>query len=173
MSLFFSVLFFVLALYLIITKKTIAPWFPTSKKDFKRVNKAVNLKEGEVLYELGSGDGRVCNYLAKKNPRAKVVGIESFTFVYLVSKLRKFLSGTRNLELRLGDVYKEDLSKADVIYTFAIIESMNGQLKEKIIKEMKDSARMVSYVFSMKTWPGKVEVDDSVVGGKKIFIYKK
>ena len=173
MSLFLSIIFLVAGLYLLFTKKTIAPWFPTRKKDFPRINRIADLKPGEVLYELGCGDGRVCNYLAKKNPEVKVVGIESFALVYLVARLRKFFSGTKNLELKLGDVYKEDLSPADALYTFAIIESINGQLKEKILKEMKQDARLISYTFSIKDWPGSVEVDDSSDFGLKVNVYKK
>ena len=173
MSLFLSIVFGATGVYLLLTKKTIAPWFPTRKKDFPRINGIADLKPGEVLYELGCGDGRVCNYLAKQNPEVKVVGIESFTFVYLVARLRKFLSGAHNLELRLGDVYKEDLSPADALYTFAIVESINGKLKEKILKEMKQEARLISYTFSIKDWPGTVEVDDSSDFGLKVNVYKK
>ena len=53
-----------------------APWVPIAKSDLKRVLELIEVCDGNVFYDLGSGDGRVMLYLAKKFPQAKFIGIE-------------------------------------------------------------------------------------------------
>ena len=158
---------------MLVAKKTVAPWFPTRKKDFPRINRLAGLKPGQVFYDLGCGDARVCAYMAKHNPESKVVGVEVVRFLYLLARARKSFSKLDNLEIKLADVFSEDLSSADVIYTFAIIESINGKLKEKLKSEMKKGGKLISYAFSIEDWQDIVKVDDSSEFGIKINVYKK
>jgi len=92
---------------------------------------------------------------------------------FSIAILRKWLSGLSNLEFRLGDVYKQNFSEADVIYTFAMIGSVNGRLKDKILEEIKLESKLISYVFSIKKWQGQTLIDDTGEFGNKIHVYIK
>ncbi len=136
---------------------SLAPWVPTSAKDLERVHKLANLKKGQKFYEIGCGNGRVCTYIAKKNPNSEVIGIEYALPFYLFSKFRQLLLGPRNLKIKFGNALKKDFSNADIIYVYALKDTLNGSLKKKLTKELKPGAKLISYVFSLTDWPGIVE----------------
>ncbi len=136
---------------------SLAPWAPTRIKDLKHVNKVVALKKDDVFLEMGCGNARVCSYIAKNNPEAKVIGIELALIFYLFSRFRAALFGPKNLKIVFGDALKYDLSKVDVIYTYALIKTLNHQIKDKLTREMKPGSRLVSYAFSLEEWEGEQE----------------
>lgn len=150
---------------------SIAPWVPSRRKDRERINKLANLKAGQVFYELGCGGGGVCRHIAKKNPGAKVIGIELSTPVFIVAKLRG-LFGPKNMEIRFGNALKADLSDGDVLFTFALTDSINKKLKPKSYKELKSGAKVLSYVFEINDWKGKVRVDKPSDKSFSIFTYE-
>ena len=147
----------------------IAPWVPTRNKDLKRINKLAKLKKGQTFYELGCGDGRVCTYIAQKNPKNQVIGYEIFLPVYLIAKIRSL--PYPNLTVRWQNLFWEKLTDADVVYVFGMIESLNEPLKEKFLTELKPGSRIISYVFSMKEWSGKKETHQKSKNDKKINVY--
>ncbi len=138
---------------------SVAPWVPMKKKDLKRVNSLAALQDGDVFYEIGSGDGRVCHYIAKNNPKVHVIGIEMAFPIYILSKIRNAFNPQDNLKLYHANAFKFDISNADVVYTFAMQKSINEKLKNKFLKELKKGAKIVSYVFSMKQWEGDKYTD--------------
>jgi len=163
---FYNSIYFILLIVLVvlvislsISSFSIAPWIPSRRRDRRRINSLADLKPGQTFYELGCGDARVSAYIARKNPDVKVVGIELALPVYFYAKLRQFLFGPKNMQIILANVLHQDLSKADVVYTFALIKSINNSLQEKFVKELKSGAKILSYVFSIKNWPGKSETD--------------
>lgn len=134
---------------------SIAPWVPTKKEDLQRVSALSELKPGQTFIELGCGDGRVCRYIAKMNPEAKIIGVEISIALYLWAKIFGFFCGLKNMEIRLGNALRQDLSEVDVVYVFGVISSINKKLKEKFEKELRLGSKIISYVFSMKDWKGK------------------
>ena len=93
------IVIFILLLY-IYSGETIAPWLPARKLDLDRINTLAKLKEGDVFYELGCGDGRVCQYIAQKNPNCLVVGVEIFLPVFLLAKFWQIFSFQKNLKIK-------------------------------------------------------------------------
>lgn len=151
---------------------SLAPWMPMKSGDLARINKLAKLREGEIFYEIGFGDSRVCRYIAIQNPQAHVLGIEMAMPLYLFAKLKNLIFPVKNLTLIYGNALNRDLSKVDVIYTFAMQKSLNSKLKEKFLKELKKNAKIISYVFSMKEWEGEKYTDKSVKkGGMPIHVY--
>ena len=134
---------------------SLAPWVPTLSKDLKRINKIAKLKPGQTFLELGCGDGRVCSYIARQNPKAKVIGIELAFPFYVFTKLRVALCGPKNVQIVFGDALKYDISDIDVLYVFGLMETVNKKIKQKIDKQMKPKAKLISYVFAMQKWSGK------------------
>lgn len=162
-----------LGFYLMFSKRTVAPYFPTKKKDLERINNLAKLGSGMSFYDLGCGDGRVCLYLAKKNPNINVLGIESSYIFYSIAKIRAWLAQLPNLTIKLGDVFQENLGGADCLYTFAFTDTINGKLKKKILEEMKPSSKLISYAFRINDWPGIEEVHGKGISQVKILIYRK
>lgn len=152
---------------------SLAPWVPTKRKDFKRINDQLKIKDGSTFYELGCGEGRVCRYIAKKNPNATIIGIEKALPIYLIAHIRQLLMPHKNLQYIYGDVLKADLSGADALYTYAMIQTINEKLKPKFLKELKPGCRIVSYQFAMTDWPGEQEVDQPQKEDPRLYVYER
>ena len=151
---------------------SLAPWVPTRAKDFPRIDKQLRLKKGSVFYEIGCGEGRVCRYIAKHNPDATVVGIEMAYPIYLLARLRQIIRPYKNLSYIHGNAINIDLSKADAIYTYDMIDTINKKLKTKFLRELKPGCRIISYHFGMKDWPGKQDADQPGRRNAKLYLYE-
>jgi len=134
-----------------------APFVPTKKRDLKRVFELANLKEGELVYELGSGDGRFL-FEAVKKYKVKGVGVEILFHLYLWCLIKRFFfKDKKNIQFKWGNLYEEDISKADVIYFWGMPKTIEKKLKKKLEKEAKKGCKIISYVFEIPGWkPEKV-----------------
>lgn len=166
----FITLLLLFSIFFLFPAFSIAPWVPCQKKDLKRINRLADLKPGQVFCDLGCGDGRVLRYIAKKNPEAKVIGIEISFPIFLWAKFRQFFSKTNNVEIMLGNALLYDVLEVDVIYTYALVRSINNELKLKFEKELKKEAKILSYAFAIEQWQGKSSLD---VKGVPIYVYKR
>lgn len=126
-----------------------APWVPSKRTDLERIFKLANLKPGEIFYDLGCGTGKVAIYAANKY-RAKAIGLEIALPFYLICKWRQIFNPGATFKYK--NLYKEDLSRADVIYFFGTPKTINEKLKAKLEKEAKPGTRIISYVFSINSW---------------------
>ena len=123
-----------------------APWFPTKMEKVKKMLSLAEIKSDEIVYDLGCGDGRFIITTARKFD-AKAVGIEVDFFLYLWCQfLITFLGLRKKVKVFYGDLFKKDLSNADVIVCF-LWPSTNKRLEEKLVKELKPTARIVSNKF--------------------------
>ena len=170
-SLIFAIVI-ILLLSFVLSGLSIAPWVPCRKRDLERINRLANLGPGQVFYELGCGDGRVCRYIAKKNPESEIIGIELSIPVFLFAKFMEVFFDPKNMKIKFGNAFNEDFSKADVLYTYALVKSINGKLKTKFEKELKKDAKVLSYVFSIDEWMGKTSVDKPDKKSFSIYIYE-
>lgn len=157
------------ALRTLVSKKYLAPYVPTRKKDFEAINRLANLKKGEVFYDLGCGDGRLCRYIAGKNPEARVVGIEILLPLYIWSRGVGILKSRKNLSYIKGNALNKNLSGADVIYLFGRPETMSEEFKNKT-KELKSGARIISYAFKA---PFESRKKTKGASGTPIYLHKR
>ncbi|MDD5341159.1 MAG: hypothetical protein PHC97_01845 [Patescibacteria group bacterium] len=142
------IIFLVLLISVAIASSSFAPWIPSRKKDLERIFRLANLKPGELFYDLGSGSGQVVIHAAKY--KAKAIGLEIALPLYLISKIRQpFYRGTL---FKYKNLFSEDLSKADVIYFFGTPRTINSKLKQKLEREAKPGARIISYTFIIEGW---------------------
>lgn len=119
-----------------------APYVPTLKKQRRQALNMLDLKKGQLLVELGAGDGIMLCEAGKRGWRA--VGYELNPVLVIVAKLRtrKYPS----VEVRWGNFWRADISSADAVYVFLIARFM-GKLETKLIKEGKPGLKILSYTF--------------------------
>ncbi|MFH7903012.1 MAG: hypothetical protein QXQ19_00895, partial [Candidatus Aenigmatarchaeota archaeon] len=120
-----------------------AIYFPLPKNTIRKMLKLAKVNRRDVLYDLGSGDGRVLRIAVKEFKVKKAIGIEKSLILFLISKILNKISKLEDkIEVKWKDFFKEDLSKATVITLYLNFGVMK-KLEEKIIKECKN-VRIVS-----------------------------
>lgn len=128
-----------------------AAWQPTSKRRVKKMLELAEVNSDDIVYDLGSGDGRIVNNAVKKY-NAKAVGIEADPLRVFWSRSFLFFSGIRNqAKIIWGNIFKEDISEATVVTLF-LSDKANQKLKLKFQRELKPGTRVVSYVWTFKEW---------------------
>jgi len=126
-----------------------APYLPTMKKQQEQAFKLLNLKPGQKILELGSGDGRVLLAAARQGLLAD--GYELNPLLYLLSKAVCF-KHRKQINVYYGNFWHKKWPKADGIFVFLHPRFMN-KLDKKIQHEFKGiSVKVVSYAFKI---PGK------------------
>jgi len=144
-----------------------SPWWRTSDKNIRRALKLAGVKSSDVVYDLGSGDGRSL-IIAAKEFKAHAVGIEIDPLRFYLSKLLIKLSGLSNkIKLRRENFLKSDFSDATVVFVYLVPKALE-RLRPKLLKELKRGTRIVSV---------KYEIDLPLVkvishGSNKIRLYK-
>lgn len=133
---------------------TDAPYVPTKMDHIKKILKLAGVKKGKNFYELGSGDGRVVLEAAKLKTTA--VGIEqSWLRViysrYKVWKLALHLEGV-NVNFYHGNIFSKTYEDADVIYIYLLTKGVK-KLEEKLKKELKKGATIITQTYHFKNWP--------------------
>jgi SAM-dependent methyltransferase len=146
----------------------LSPWYPTRTRDFERIRTLLDLKPGQTVYDLGCGDGRVIAYLSRTTG-ARCIGVELSILHYSVAKLRQLLGRRANLEVRLGDLFRQDLRDADVVYMFGIPSTMRRDRLAPVLAAMRPGARLVSYGLPVDGLTPHVV--DRATGGREIYVY--
>jgi len=120
-----------------------ALYFPLPKETIRRALKLAGVKPGDVVYDLGSGDGRVL-IIAAKEFGARAVGVEKNWFLY---KLSKWLVKRSKLSDRVkvvhGDLFKQSISNASVVLVY-LSQKLNRELEPKLKRELRKGTRIVS-----------------------------
>ncbi len=139
--------FLVLTSFFAYTAISGAPWVPVRGFDVEELLNDSGVKKGIVYLELGSGDGRLLRAAAKRG--AKAIGYELNPVLWALSWVASI--GNKNITVHCGDFWRVNLGEADVVMAFLVPRTM-PKLGSKAAKEMKPTARLVSYIFDI---PGK------------------
>lgn len=125
-----------------------APWVPIKYKDVDRMLSLADLKPGMLIYDLGSGDGRVL-IRAVKQYGVKAEGFEISLLMYLYSVLRvKFLGLGKDIKIHYKSIWKISLAPADVVFCFLMPKALK-KLEIKVAEEFRPTSRFVSYAFRL------------------------
>jgi ribosomal protein L11 methylase PrmA len=124
------------------------------------------VKKGDVVYDLGSGDGRIVISAAKKGARAVGFDIDGDLVKESRDNIRK--AGVQDsAEIRQQDLLTVDLSPATVI-TMYLLPDVNLMLRPKLLSQLKPGSRVVSHAFDMGDWkPDRTER----VNGRTIYLW--
>jgi SAM-dependent methyltransferase len=133
----------------------LAPFDPTPHEVVDRMLALGGIKPGDLLYDLGSGDGRVL-IAAAKNYRIKAVGFEVDPgLVKLARENIKQENLDPLVEVRHQDFMPADLSSASIV-TLYLSHDGNQALKPILLRQLQPGARIISYTFDMGDWPPKI-----------------
>jgi ribosomal protein L11 methylase PrmA len=123
--------------------------------------------ETDVVYDLGSGDGRIV-IAAARDFGARAVGVEIDPKYIEQSRLNAQGSGVEDrITFIQGDLFFTDLSEATVV-TLYLSQEINLRLLPKFQRELKPGTRIVSHEFIIGNWEPIQEMN---VGGHKLYYY--
>ena len=130
---------------------------PTPRAAVRKMLKLASVKPGDVVYDLGCGDGRMVITAAKRYG-VRGVGIDIDPERIRQSRKNARKAGVGHLvSFRNEDLFDADISEATVV-TLYLLHTLNLKLRPKLWKELKPGARIVSYNFDMGYWPPEKEV---------------
>ena len=131
----------------------LAPYVPSPPDVVERMLEIAGVTKADVVYDLGSGDGRIPIAAAKKYG-ARGVGLDIDPRRIEESRANAKAAGVEHLvEFRQQDVLTADVSPATVV-TLYLLSSSNAQLRPILTRQLRPGARIVSHAFSMgPEWP--------------------
>jgi SAM-dependent methyltransferase len=144
-------------------------YVPTPQEVVDKMLEMADVRKGEVVYDLGCGDGRIPVTAAKK------YGVRAFGWDINPVRVKESLENIdRNnvkqlVTVQLGDIFELDLSKADVI-TLYLLPQLNVKLIPQLEK-LKPGCRIVSHDFNMEGVKPKREISFTPPNGRDHRIY--
>jgi SAM-dependent methyltransferase len=122
------------------------PFISSPRYDIESICSAVELKPGEIIYDLGCGKANLLTVASRKFG-ARGVGYEISLLPYVWAKLRIWFFRA-DVQMRLADFFKADLGEADVVFCYLFPEIM-AKLEPKFRSQLKPGSRVVSYAFQL------------------------
>ncbi len=126
-----------------------------------------SVRKGDVLYDLGSGDGRIAITAARLyGVRAVGIDINPERIDRANDNARK--SGATSLvSFRNEDLFEANIAEASVV-TLYLLPSLNEKLRPKLLRDLRPGARIVSHAFLMGDWKPEQQIQ---VGGQSIYLW--
>jgi ribosomal protein L11 methylase PrmA len=133
---------------------------PTPHEVVDDMLRLANVRKGDILYDLGSGDGRIAIAAAKKfGIKAVGIDIDPERIREAAENARK--AGVTNLvEFRQEDLFKADFREATVV-TLYLLPDLNVKLRPRLWEELKPGTRIVSHQFDMGTWKAEKRLESN------------
>jgi hypothetical protein len=127
-----------------------APFVPMDRERVSAMLSLADVKAGDRLVDLGSGDGRVVIAAAKAGARAEGWEVNPYLWLYSAWKIRS-LGLQDRARVNLGSYWPVTFDDADVVTLFLITSQM-PRMQRKLQTELRPGSRVVSYVFSFPDW---------------------
>lgn len=169
------IIFFALRTIVIaITAFSAVPFLPSHKLFIDKAIELLEIKEGDKVVDIGSGDARVLHKAAKQYPEAQFFGIEKNIFLVIWSRLMTEAHNLENVTIIHSDALKIDYSKYNKVYMYLtpkFLDKIMLQLKVELPKKttVVCSEFKMGYVFSKAHKISKYPVK---YGRKTTNIYK-
>jgi ubiquinone/menaquinone biosynthesis C-methylase UbiE len=129
------------------------PYVPTRAQVVEEMLRMAAVKPGDVVYDLGCGDGRIV-IMAVEKFGARGVGIDIDPKRIEEARANASRAGVADrAEFRLGNLFDADIRAATVV-TLYLLPEVNLRLKPKLLRDLAPGTRVVSHDFSMgDDWP--------------------
>ncbi|HTR18661.1 MAG TPA: class I SAM-dependent methyltransferase [Candidatus Paceibacterota bacterium] len=149
------------------------PFVPTPPRYASTVALALEVWPGDVVYELGSGDGRFVLACASLSPRSRFVGIERNPLLHAAALFRRYRAGNPgNVEFRRGNFFRTDFSEANKVYAY-LLDSVMYRLQPKFEREFKGRVASRAFPFARKELSNVIALTETVGahGQHLLFVY--
>ena len=132
------------------TGEKLAPYYPTPLTIVERMLDLGQLKAGEKMFDLGSGDGRIVIMAAQKY-HADATGVELDSDLVTSSQAKVRQLGLKTARIVYGDILKQDYSSANLITVYLLPES-NIKVRPILEEQLKKGTRIVAHDFVIGGW---------------------
>jgi ubiquinone/menaquinone biosynthesis C-methylase UbiE len=153
----------------------LAPYYPTPAFVVQKMLALGQLKPGEKMFDLGSGDGRIV-IMAAKEFKARAVGVEIDPDLLKQSRSRLERMGlTETASITQGDILTQDYSSADLV-TVYLLPTSNDKVRPILEQQLKKGARVVCHDFDMSGWTPEREEhieDDGEGRSHTLYLYRR
>jgi len=127
------------------------PFVPSTPAVIERMLELAQVKPGDLIYDIGSGDGAIIIYAAKKYG-VKGVGIEIDQELVERARNRAHIENVAHLvEFRAQDAFTVDISPATVV-TLYMLPDFNAKLRPIMDRQLKPGTRVVSHDYPVAGW---------------------
>jgi precorrin-6B methylase 2 len=128
------------------------PYVPTPERVVDEMLRMANVTSKDILYDLGSGDGRIVITAARRYG-ARGVGIDIDPERIREANENAQKAGVTHLVKFIeGDIFQADISEATVV-TLYLLPAVNLQLRPRLLRELRPGTRIVSHNYDMGDWP--------------------
>jgi cyclopropane fatty-acyl-phospholipid synthase-like methyltransferase len=149
------------------TRRPDVIFVPTPQEVVEAMLQLAKVTKNDVVYDLGTGDGRIPVTAATKyGARGVGIDIDPQRIKEANENVQKSGASDR-VKIIQGDLFETPISEATVV-TLYLLPSLNVKLIPKLNKELKPGARIVSHAFDMGDWKPEQEVD---VNGRKVYFW--
>lgn len=137
-------------------------YVPTPQNVVEAMLTMANVKPGDIVYDLGSGDGRIPITAVQKFGAARAIGIDiDPQRIKEANENAQKANVTGKVLFLNQDLFASNISEATVV-TLYLLPSLNEKLRPKLLTELRPGTRIVSHAFAMGDWkPEKTETVDS------------
>ncbi len=140
---------------------------PTPHEVVEEMLRLAQVKKSDVLYDLGSGDGRIPVTAARKYG-IRAIGIDIDPERIMEAKENARKNGVTGLvQFRQEDLFKADFHEASVV-TLYLLPDLNVKLRPRLLAELKPGTRIVSHQFDMGTWKPEKKIE---LNGRTIYLW--
>jgi ubiquinone/menaquinone biosynthesis C-methylase UbiE len=132
-------------------------YYPTPDETVTEMLRLADIKQGDVLYDLGSGDGRI-PVMAAQQYGIRAVGIEIDPKMVTVAEERARQANVHGLvSFRNADMFRSNISEATVV-TLYLSNKLNLLLRPKLLSELRAGSRILSHDFHMGQWEAERQI---------------
>jgi SAM-dependent methyltransferase len=144
------------------------PYVPTSMNVVDGMLELARVADDDVVYDLGSGDGRIVIRAAEKYG-ARGVGIEIDEELVEEARQNADSAGVADrVTFQQGDLFDADISEATVV-TLYLLPTINLRLRPKLFEELAPGTRVVSHDFDMDEWEHDERIE---VGSSALYFWR-
>jgi precorrin-6B methylase 2 len=143
------------------------PYVPTPPEVVQGMLKLAEVKKGEMVIDLGCGDGRIV-VAAGKDFGARGIGYDLNPERIKEAKENARQAGVEDrIQFVQKNLFEADIQAANVV-TLYLLPSVNEKLRPKLLADLKPGTRVVSHAFDMGDWKPDKQIE---VNGRRVFLW--